>query len=643
MLATNNPLPNGIQTLELSQQNANQLFDYYKLRTFKPNSKLHQYLLKKDAKVISSNGMGNNLNEILTVFKNVIYKETLYDTKNPQIVFFNQELEEIFNVKWLHISEIKARVCAHFIDDVNVQPSTPIVQQSSVSTNAPSTSGIPLIRAPTPSTSGIPLIRAPTPSITYSRHFTNSNMTDDSRQLWAKALESAGISYKNVHVTINIQNLRENTPIASVIPFQNMQNAPAESNFQQPNVRANAPTESNFQQPNVRANTSATTMVSISVQQPTNSQNGQIYIPYWTPPNIGNKIYEIRENSQKPFDTNGRYLPSPSLLPILRSVEGVGQNKVVFYFNEIVQILIKYVFNKHDKFFDKRNQKVAYIDGDPLGKCFNVRAFDKCQLCQFIKMQIMPFESFRPQDSQEPECSLKNLNEDSDNETVYSCQGYETEKCCDEYSDENEENNDEDVYEGEYEIVSSTSHDDNSNDTSGYSDVENKKIDPINEKSEEFCNWAEDEKEEYQPMEYSLNDAIKSKCIKCSNNTFSYFKYCGPCWKDVFRTVPKRSVPRTKRKRSLVFKDEAKIDSFLNEKKQKIDPPVIKEEITSFTLLNNEKCSICAVNKIDSSLIHGQTEHQFSCYECAKKVFKAKRRCPLCRQLIEKIVKSFKH
>ena len=51
-------------------------------------------------------------------------------------------------------------------------------------------------------------------------------------------------------------------------------------------------------------------------------------------------------------------------------------------------------------------------------------------------------------------------------------------------------------------------------------------------------------------------------------------------------------------------------------------------------------CSLCCAQPKNACLIHGRISHQVCCYGCAKKLFKNRRGCPVCRRRIEKITKN---
>lgn len=50
-------------------------------------------------------------------------------------------------------------------------------------------------------------------------------------------------------------------------------------------------------------------------------------------------------------------------------------------------------------------------------------------------------------------------------------------------------------------------------------------------------------------------------------------------------------------------------------------------------------CLLCCTRKKDSSLVHGKIGHQVCCYPCAKKLWRRKAECPVCRRTVERIIK----
>ena len=56
--------------------------------------------------------------------------------------------------------------------------------------------------------------------------------------------------------------------------------------------------------------------------------------------------------------------------------------------------------------------------------------------------------------------------------------------------------------------------------------------------------------------------------------------------------------------------------------------------------LADSLCNLCFSRPKDACLIHGRTSHQYCCYSCAKKLYKKRQGCPVCRRKIEKITKN---
>jgi len=50
-------------------------------------------------------------------------------------------------------------------------------------------------------------------------------------------------------------------------------------------------------------------------------------------------------------------------------------------------------------------------------------------------------------------------------------------------------------------------------------------------------------------------------------------------------------------------------------------------------------CNTCCRRAKNASFIHGQISHQVCCYPCAKRIFKERGKCPVCRRRIEKITR----
>jgi len=80
------------------------------LRVFKPNTGLHQYLAKRKSNLITLTVSSYRLSTILLAIKEVIEEEKLFDSLNRTIIVFNPELERIFGVNVLHVSQLIPRL-----------------------------------------------------------------------------------------------------------------------------------------------------------------------------------------------------------------------------------------------------------------------------------------------------------------------------------------------------------------------------------------------------------------------------------------------------------------------------------------------------------------------------------------------------
>merc|ERR1719270_1543347 len=60
---------------------------------------------------------------------------------------------------------------------------------------------------------------------------------------------------------------------------------------------------------------------------------------------------------------------------------------------------------------------------------------------------------------------------------------------------------------------------------------------------------------------------------------------------------------------------------------------------TSLSNGTSHLCLLCCHRKMDASLVHGNIGHQVCCYPCAKKLWRKRSDCPVCRRTVEKIIK----
>lgn len=62
---------------------------------------------------------------------------------------------------------------------------------------------------------------------------------------------------------------------------------------------------------------------------------------------------------------------------------------------------------------------------------------------------------------------------------------------------------------------------------------------------------------------------------------------------------------------------------------------------TAATAEDVDVCVVCMVAPKDAAIIHGSTSHQACCWDCASRLQKTTKKCPICNQKIKSIVKNF--
>ena len=56
----------------------------------------------------------------------------------------------------------------------------------------------------------------------------------------------------------------------------------------------------------------------------------------------------------------------------------------------------------------------------------------------------------------------------------------------------------------------------------------------------------------------------------------------------------------------------------------------------------SDLCGLCGLRPVDGAFMHGNTGHQLYCYSCSKRVWRERKKCPMCRRTIGKVVKMFR-
>jgi hypothetical protein len=220
--------------------------------TFKVNAPLKNYIRLK------TNSMRENytLAELLTILKNVIADEELYDHRNHAIILCNSELEAAFDLPGMHVTELRECVYRQIVElPEEYQNPVPIQQHN--------------------------------------------------------------------------QSVRESLPQET----------------------ANEPTTSTI--------------------------DSEVEI---IEPRICSKVYSNK---------NARFRLKPDFYDLLSVVPSFDKTQTLFAYDEVTELLSKYILSKKDSIFDLRHVKLALVKNDPLGKVFAVDAFHRLQVTSMLRKQLI--------------------------------------------------------------------------------------------------------------------------------------------------------------------------------------------------------------------------------------------------------------
>ena len=132
----------------------------------------------------------------------------------------------------------------------------------------------------------------------------------------------------------------------------------------------------------------------ISISKVTTSQNEQQTQQQPTlPPNI---IKSTNIPTTTYTNKYEKFTIRPNLLKVLQMIPGTDNTKTVFSYEEIKQLLSKYIISRKDDIFDPRNKKLALVANDPISLAFGVKSFHRCQVINLLKHQLIPVSSDCP-------------------------------------------------------------------------------------------------------------------------------------------------------------------------------------------------------------------------------------------------------
>lgn len=274
----------------------------------------------------------------------------------------------------------------------------------------------------------------------------------------------------------------------------------------------------------------------------------------------------------------------------------------------------------------------------------------------------------------------------------------EHEENKDDDSDSDEEPYEYDVYEIEYEPEEASDDDEkdpkkspSGDNSSGESEIENNIILATvanileNQDDDSLGADASSDDDDDDFTVCDLENRDHWTCLECKQPNTPYIRYCSTCYKERKGWLPARPKPKKKRKKTndVLIKSEAstssQIPSYDRSQSQESVKSEKSESQTSASSQDSgfgegeEKsqessdefeenhgnarkpnfaakslgvsatenlCTLCLSRPKDACLIHGRTSHQLCCYSCAKRLYKKRQGCPVCRRKIEKITKN---
>ena len=78
---------------------------------------------------------------------------------------------------------------------------------------------------------------------------------------------------------------------------------------------------------------------------------------------------------------------------LIQNVKKVNKNRTVFTYEEICSSFSKYIIDRKAQLFRGQDIKIAWVQDDPLGICFNMPAFHVTQAKILIWSQLIPFKA----------------------------------------------------------------------------------------------------------------------------------------------------------------------------------------------------------------------------------------------------------
>uniref|UniRef100_T1JBG8 Uncharacterized protein n=1 Tax=Strigamia maritima TaxID=126957 RepID=T1JBG8_STRMM len=404
------------------------------------------------------------------------------------------------------------------------------------------------------------------------------------------------------------------------------------------------------------------------------------------------------------------YTVKPELLKLFESVG--AQGKMYFSALELKHFLGEYI--KAKRLLDPSNCLRIDAANDPLGQVFGQDKFHAMWALQRLYSFLIPLgtaadsaidsgngqqiDSGNSQHTDSDDSALKRKSDDdcpnpnakkscneyffdvclppkpdSEAETIYSLQGYETAVAKDTTDDEyfssvvNDDNDDDDnavltdwdnqldaddFFENELEVefeyeVSSLPSDLDSDTAPSVGDA----MEFIRQTVETDIDfWADssNQGDEATSEDPDITDCDKWMCKNCQSLNNPTIRYCEKCWQLRHNWLPESRPRPPKRLRKKRKRDSQRRKNRTNTFKQ-MELQVFNEEAMAgpssqdtSNKSNESLCALCFDRPSDGCIVHGSTGHMIGCYKCLKTLKHNDKPCPICRAPIQKVIRVFK-
>jgi len=369
------------------------------------------------------------------------------------------------------------------------------------------------------------------------------------------------------------------------------------------------------------------------------------------------KVHKALEGQFDQFDIAANYRVKPGLLALIRSIPGTDQQKEIFPYKEITLSVSNYILGNKEVLIDARCTRVAHTKGTLLEDAFGVACFDRVQLVQLIRYNVLEkvdtemdkafshldsvLDGILPEPSKDADQPTEITIPDGGPKTPaddLNCEEILPEQISD--SDGSDTLMNHDPYAVEYEIDYQSSSSDTkiySTDNSVIEDIIVSKVYNFNTSESEPLPDLEDIIEEIKKTK-PTPEPSKWKCEACKVETPKGYRFCSYCWDMRRKELPPRPKAKKGKRGNTDTNTLIKIKKNRDqEKKDMNNEPILPIEKTQ----GIETCPFCLSKPKDASFIHGQSAHFVSCYPCAKQQTRKSKNCPCCRRKVEKIVKVF--